>query len=179
MLTWINASRASFVLCQIRTLSEYAKILANGRGITRTESDRRTWGAQMPVGICMITAGLAEPSAIGCLLQQCGFEVWTPDSPDACNGHIYNKAVCLVIDMPLDAGFHTLRLFRDYGINTPALLIVDPGLEVACADRRDGRLGVVPRTADPRKGLHWIASVCAAKQYGRENGAAERVLMRA
>lgn len=133
----------------------------------------------MPIGVCLITAGLTAPSAIGDLLQQCGFEVWTPDSPDASNGHIYDCAVCIVIDMPMDAGFHTLRLFRDYGINTPMLLIVDPGLEVACAGRRSGRLGVVPRTADPREIMHWIESVCAAKRYERESGFPERELLSA
>lgn len=133
----------------------------------------------MPVGVCLITAGLTAPNTIGSLLQSCGFEVWTPDSPDACNGHIYDRAVCIVIDMPMDAGFRTLRLFRDYGISTPTLLIVDPGLEVACTGRRSGRLGVVPRTADPREVMHWIESVCTAKQYGQEKGMPERELMRA
>jgi hypothetical protein len=133
----------------------------------------------MPFGICLVAAGLSEPSTVGVLLQQCGFEVWTPDSPDACNGHIYDDAIGIVIDMPADAGFHTLRLFRDYGINTPILVIVDPGLEVACAGRRSGRLGVVPRTADPREIMHWIEAVCAARQCGQQSGTTERVLMRA
>jgi hypothetical protein len=133
----------------------------------------------MAVGVCLVTAGLTDPTNIGAVLERCGFEVWTPDSPDACNGHIYDDAVCIVIDMPMDAGFHTLRLFRDYGINTPILVIVDPGLEVACAGRRGGRLGVVPRTADPREVMHWIESVCTAKQCRREDGKPERVLMRA
>ncbi len=133
----------------------------------------------MSVGICLITAGLPVPSSIGDLLQKCGFEVWTPDSPDAGNGHIYDDAVCIVIDMPVDAGFRTLRLFRAYGINTPALVIVDPGLEVVGEGRKNGQLGVVPRTADIREVMHWIESVCAAKQYGRENGTPERELMRA
>ncbi len=116
----------------------------------------------MPVGVCLITAGLKMPASLENLLKWCGFEVWTPNSPDAGDGHIYDEAICLIIDMPGDAGFRTLRLFRDYGVKTPALLIVDPGLEAI--GRQGGRLEVIPRTADAREILRWVEMVCRTRR---------------
>ncbi len=134
----------------------------------------------MSVGVCLITAGLPEPSAIGELLGQCGVEVWTPTSPDADDGHIYDDAVCLVIDMPADAGVRTLQLLRDYGIGTPALLIVDPDLERAFRGVKcDRLLSVLPRTADLRGALRWLEIVCRTRGGSSQQGGDERELMRA
>lgn len=116
----------------------------------------------MPVGVCLIAAGLKMPAGLENLLKWCGFEVWTPNSPDASDGHIYDEAIGLIIDMPGDAGFRTLRLFRDYGVKTPALLIVDPGLEAI--GRQGGRLEVISRTADARQILRWVETVCMTRR---------------
>lgn len=133
----------------------------------------------MSVGVCLITAGLPAPSGIAELLEQCGIQIWTPSSPDADDGHIYDQAVCIVIDMPGETGVRTLQLFRSYGIATPALLIVDPTLERAFQGLgRDGLLSVLPRTADLRGALRWLEAMCRTKQ-GYARSADERELMRA
>jgi len=57
-----------------------------------------------------------------------------------------------------------LRLFRDYGIETPALLIVDPGEEVAVSELNCGNvMDVVPRDANPLQIMRWIQSMLAAR----------------
>ncbi len=117
----------------------------------------------MPFGICLVAAGLPAPGALGELLRKCGLEVWTPTAPDADDGHIYAGALCIVIDMPREAGFRTLKLFRDYGVRTPVLLIVDPGLEKATAGAECAwTMDVVPRTAPAREILERIEVLCAA-----------------
>lgn len=112
-------------------------------------------------GICLITAGVEgglEP-----IFRACGLEVWTPQAAE--DARIYGAALCLVIDMPRDAGYRTLRLFRDYGIATPALLIVDPGREVAVSELDcGGVMDVLPRDANPLRILRWIQSLLAARQ---------------
>jgi hypothetical protein len=134
----------------------------------------------MAVGVCLIAAGLAAPSRVGELLRQCGVEVWTPTSPDADDGHIYDDAVCIVIDMPGEAGVRTLQLFRSYGINTPALLIVDPGLEKAFHGvKAASLLSVLPRTADLRGALHYLEIICRMKKRSEPIACDERELMRA
>ncbi len=137
----------------------------------------------MAVGVCLITAGLPSTSGIGNLLDAGGLHVWTPATPVADDGHIYDDAVCMVIDMPGDAGFRTLKLFRDYRINTPALLIVDPGLERAFSGQRSDRvLSVLPRTMDLRGVLHWLEVTSATRMRAERSGADgcdERELMRA
>lgn len=118
----------------------------------------------MSIGVCLIAAGLAAPSEIGKLLACCGVEVWTPDSPDADDGHIYDDAVCLVIDMPGDSGVRTLQLLRSYDITTPALLIVDPGLERAFEGfAGEALLSVLPRTADMRGAMRWLEVLCRTR----------------
>lgn len=76
---------------------------------------------------------------------------------------MYERAVCLVIDMPARTGFDTLRLLRGYGVNTPALLVVDGG-PASRFDESAWALNVVPRTADPRDVMHWIESMCITRQ---------------
>ena len=126
----------------------------------------------MPVGVCLISAGLNRPGDLGNVLRWCGFDVWTPDSPGA-NGDGYDQAICIIIDMPGDAGFRTLQLFRDYGVRTPVLLIVDPGLEAI--GRQGGRLELIPRTANSREILRWIESVCMIRQCaGTDHNKPER-----
>jgi len=99
------------------------------------------------------------------ILERCGLEVWTPQSPDACDGTIYDHAVCLVIDMPQGAGYRTLRLFRSYGVTTPALLIVDPGREVDPVTLDcEGVMDVIVRTSSPLHILRWVQSLCAANK---------------
>ncbi len=118
----------------------------------------------MSIGVCLITAGLAAPSALGDLLRRCGITVWTPTSPDADDGHIYDAAVCVVIDMPGETGLRTLQLLRSYSINTPALLIVDPGLERAFQGLNgEGLLSVLPRGADMHGAMRWLEVVCQAR----------------
>lgn len=104
-------------------------------------------------------------------------QVWTPQSPDASNGYIYDHAVCLVIDMPQGAGFRTLRLFRSYGITTPALLIVDPGREVDPVTLDcEGVMDVIVRTSSPLRILRWVQSLCAAgKVLKRHNYPMEKM----
>jgi len=119
----------------------------------------------MPLGVCLITAGLPRPSPAAELLGKCGFSVWTPDSPGADDGHIYDQAVCLVLDMPADTGVRTLRLLRDYGVKTPAVLVVDGGYNPIFEDLGSPwTLGVIPRTADPRELLRWIESMCITRK---------------
>jgi DNA-binding response OmpR family regulator len=114
----------------------------------------------MPVGVCLIRAGLPAPDALGELLGKCGLSVWTPAAPDADDGHIYGGALCIVIDMPREAGFRTLKLFRDYGVETPILLIVDPGLEKATAGAEWlWGIDVVPRDVEPRDILRRIEAL--------------------
>jgi len=116
-------------------------------------------------GICLIAAGSEQAGAIGRLLRECGLCVWTPNSPAADDGHIYERAVCLVIDMPGDAGVRTLQLLRDYNVRTPALLVVDAGYRPGPAELKNAWvLEVIPRTADPRVVLHWIESMCLTQR---------------
>jgi DNA-binding response OmpR family regulator len=119
----------------------------------------------MSFGICFITAGLPQPSAAEALLRKCGIEVWTPTSPGADGGHIYEDAICLVLDMPRESGVETLRLLRDYGVKTPAILIVDSGFAPSPSDLEDAWvLNIIPRTADPREVLRWIESMCITQK---------------
>lgn len=105
----------------------------------------------MSVGVCLVRAGLPAPDALAGLLRRCGLTVWTPAAADAEDGQIYGGALCIVIDMPGDAGYRTLKLFRDYGVETPVLLVVDPGLEKATAGAEaPWRMDVVSRSAAPR-----------------------------
>lgn len=108
----------------------------------------------MSVGICLVRAGLPAPDVLSGLLHRCGLSVWTPDADD---GQIYAGSLCIVIDMPGDAGFRTLKLFRDYGIETPVVLVVDPGLEKAAAGaKRFSRVEVLRRETQPREILRRI-----------------------
>jgi hypothetical protein len=128
----------------------------------------------MSFGICLISAGLDRTSAIETLLSQCGLTVWTPTSPGADDGHIYENAICLVIDMPGDAGVRTLQLLRDYGIRTPALLIVDDGYRPGPAELKNAWvLDVIPRTADGRGVLCWIESMCLTQKLLQQVRAAQ------
>jgi hypothetical protein len=112
-------------------------------------------------GICLITADAG--GELEAIFRRCGLQVWTPQSVE--DARIYGAALCLVIDMPRDAGFRTLRLFRDYGIETPALLIVDPGCEVAVSELKcGGVMDVLPRDANPLRILRWIQSMVAARR---------------
>ncbi|HUO97604.1 MAG TPA: hypothetical protein VMU01_03005 [Rhizomicrobium sp.] len=118
----------------------------------------------MPFAVCLIAAGLAQPSRIASVLERCGIPVWTPSSAGADEGGIYRNAICLVIDMPGDAGVRTLRLLRQYGIKTPALLIADSGYAPGPAELGDAWvLNVIPRTADPREVLRWIECMCVTR----------------
>jgi hypothetical protein len=119
----------------------------------------------MSFGICLISAGLEQPSVIGSLLEKCGLSVWTPASPGADDGYIYQRALCMVLDMPGESGVRTLQLLRDYGVTTPALLVVDSGYVPGPADLKNAWvLDVIPRTSNPRKVLHWIESMCITQK---------------
>lgn len=116
-------------------------------------------------GICLITAGVPNPNLTVALLDKCGFEVWTPNSAAADDGQMYERALCLVIDMPRHAGVETLRLLRAYGVKTPALLVVDSGFSPNADELCDAWvLNVVPRTADPRDLLRWLESMCLTRK---------------
>lgn len=125
--------------------------------------------ASMAYGVCLIAAGLPADSNLDELIRLTGLEVWTPDSAGAGDGHIYGGALCLVIDMPREAGFRTFRLFRDHGVETPVLLIVDPGLEAAMTglDPEWG-LEVMARGADPREILARVAELCRIRRHSSE-----------
>lgn len=113
-------------------------------------------------GICLISAGNSGAPALEALFRRSGLAVLTPQSTE--DAQVYADALCLVIDMPGDAGYHTLRLFRDYDIQTPALLIVDPGYAVAISELNCGNvMDVVPRDANPLRIMRWIQSLVAAK----------------
>jgi DNA-binding NarL/FixJ family response regulator len=115
----------------------------------------------MARGICLISAGQDGGKELAGLFQACGLEVWTPQSAE--DARIYGAAMCLVIDMPGEAGYRTLRLFRDYGIATPALLIVDRGSEVAISELKCGNvMDIIPRDAGPLRIMRWIQSMVAA-----------------
>jgi FixJ family two-component response regulator len=119
----------------------------------------------MSFGICLISAGLEQPSVIGSLLEECGLSVWTPTSPNADDGYIYERAICVVLDMPGNSGVRTLQLLRDYGVKTPALLVVDSGYVPGPADLKNAWvLDVIPRTSNPRKVLRWIESMCITQK---------------
>lgn len=125
----------------------------------------------MALGVCLISAGNPEANELRALFERCGLEVWTPQSPDAGDGHIYDQAVCLVIDMPQGAGLRTLRLFRAYDVCTPALLIVDPGREVDPETLDCGWvMDVIPRNANPLRILRWVQSMCAATKALNQKG---------
>jgi hypothetical protein len=113
-------------------------------------------------GICLISAGHDGGQNLAGLFRACCLEVWTPQSVE--DARIYGAALCLVIDMAGDAGYRTLRLFREYGITTPALLIVDPGCEVAVSELNCGNvMDVIPRDANPLRIMRWIQSMIAAR----------------
>lgn len=113
-------------------------------------------------GICLISAANAGAVALEALFRSCGLAVWTPQLAE--DARVYGEALCLVIDMPGAAGYHTLRLFRDYGVQTPALLIVDPGREMAISELNCGNvMDVVPRDANPLRIMRWIQSLLAAE----------------
>jgi hypothetical protein len=110
-------------------------------------------------------------------LEAAGLAVWTPQSPHASNGQVYDDAVCLIIDMPKSAGIELLRLFRFYDIRTPALLIMD---REHMADPETIDCGwvmdVVARGENPLRILRWIQSMCAAKHaLSRFNRPEERL----
>lgn len=116
------------------------------------------------------------------LLEKCGLAVWTPSSPGAEDGAIYERALCLVIDMPGAAGLRTLRLLRGYGVTTPAILVADSGHALAADEMKGlGVLDVVPRAADARALLHWIESMCITQRLLERlrSGEAERAAARA
>lgn len=116
----------------------------------------------MTRGVCLISAGLPVESGLRELIERCGLAVSTPQTTE--DALVYGRALCLVIDMPEDAPYRTLRLFRDYGIATPALLVVDPGREMAVGELDcDGIMDILPRTANPLHILRWIQSLCAAR----------------
>lgn len=116
-------------------------------------------------GICLITAEVG--GELEAIFRGCGLEVWTPHSAE--DARIYGEALCLVIDMPRDAGYRTLRLFRDYGVATPALLIVDPGREVALSELNcGGMMDIIRRDATPLRILRWIQSLLAARHVLEE-----------
>jgi hypothetical protein len=116
----------------------------------------------MTRGVCLISAGLSVESGLRELFESCGLAVSTPHTTE--DALVYGRALCLVLDMPGDAPYRTLRLFREYGIATPALLVVDPGLEMAVSDLNcDGIMDILPRTASPLRILRWIQSLCAAR----------------
>ncbi|GAA0535589.1 hypothetical protein FHS83_003212 [Rhizomicrobium palustre] len=121
----------------------------------------------MALGVCLITSENKSENAeeLRGLFERCGLEVSTPHSPEADDGHIYDAAVCLVIDMPQGGALRTLRLFRAYGITTPALLIVDPGREVDPETLDCGWvMDVIPRGSNPLRVLRWVQSMCAARK---------------
>ncbi len=112
-------------------------------------------------GVCLISAGLPGGSELEAVLLCCGLQVWTPQTAE--DASIYGDALCLVIDMPRDTGYRTLRLFRDYGIETPALVIVDPGCELTVSELNCvGVMDVIPRDVGPLRVLRWIQSMYAA-----------------
>ncbi len=135
----------------------------------------------MALGIYLISAEIQSTNALRRLLERCGLDVWTPQSLDEGDGHIYDRAVCLVIDMHQGAGFRTLRLFRSYGVRTPALLIVDPGREVDPVTLDcEGVMDVIPRSANPLRILRWVQSMCVAeKLLKRKNDHTEQVRLSA
>lgn len=116
---------------------------------------------KMSYGVCFIQAGLPVPSRVDELLKCCGLDVWTPDYAEADDGHMYGEALCMVIDMPREAGFRVFRLFRDHGVETPVLLIVDAGLEGPLSGLDLGwGLEVVSRDCDPREVLRRVEMLC-------------------
>ena len=120
-------------------------------------------------GVCLISAGLDAPDAIGALLSRCGLTVWAPDSADASSEDSkYEHALCLVIDMPGRSGLETLELFRRYGIWTPTILIVDNKDEIP-PDRlmQTGALDALARPANTRELLRWIECICATQMFLR------------
>lgn len=119
----------------------------------------------MALGVCLIATGNPGTEFLTKTLENCGLCVWTPQSPNALEGYIYDQAVCLIIDLPGDAATGLVRLFRFYGIRTPALLIVDPDCIAKC-EMADGNrvLDVIPRDASPLRLLRWVQSICAAKR---------------
>ena len=120
-------------------------------------------------GICLISAGLSAPNGIGMLLSRCGLTVWTPDSANASSDDSkYERALCLVIDMPGRSGLETLELFRRYGIWTPAILIVDNKDEIPVNRlMQAGALDVLSRPASTRELLRWIECICATQMFLR------------
>jgi len=119
----------------------------------------------MPLGVCLISTVRPEPDPLKDLLQRCGFLVWTPSSPDADDGHIYDEAVCLVIDLPGEAGARTLKLLRDYGVKTPAVLVVDCGYRPMPDELGSPwTLNITPSPVDPRELLRWIETMCITRK---------------
>jgi len=118
-------------------------------------------------GICLISAG--APDTIGVLLSRCGLTVWTPDSAGVTSEESkYERALCLVIEMPGRCGLETLELFRRYGIWTPAILVADDKDEIP-PDRlmQAGALDVLARPVNTRELLRWIECICATQMFLR------------
>jgi hypothetical protein len=119
----------------------------------------------MTLGVCLISAGNQENSGLEALLTRSGLTVWTPQSPAAGDGHIYEHALCLIIDMPQGAALRTLRLFRCYGVETPALLIVDEDRVVDPETLDCGPImDVLARGTSYLRILRWVQSLCAARK---------------
>jgi len=134
--------------------------------------DQNGFGPQSPLarhtarpGVCLIAEEAGVPSPAGAWLTRCGLTVWTPASIEAAGEpSAYERALCLVIDMPGKSGLGTLELFRSYGIWTPALLIAD-AKDALPAERlaRTGVLDVLARPIGPRELLGWIECLCIAQ----------------
>lgn len=131
----------------------------------------------MAPGICLISVGNPASEHLADRLKACGLSVWTPASPGAGEGEIYQNSVCIIIDLPQNAAVGLIRLFRQYGIRTPALLLVSPGYD-GRPDMLDctGIMDILPRHTSPLRILRWVLSVCAAKHMlARASGRGDRL----
>lgn len=118
----------------------------------------------MTIAIGLITLDADVSGHVGGIVSRCGLSVWTVDSPDAYyRDSRRSHTLCVIIDLPGQAGLEALEALRDLGIRSPAILIGDPGRTLPSARLANAcALDVLPRPVETSDLLGWIECVCTA-----------------
>ena len=116
----------------------------------------------MAPGICLFASAPADHDRLAALLGGCGLKLWPAKTPDEYMAAPQAKAdLCLLIDLPDEAGVEMLEDLRRRNVRLPAILVSDADISKARLHRA-AVLDVLPKTASPRAVLDWIECVCAA-----------------
>lgn len=116
----------------------------------------------MVPGICLFASAPAEHSRLAALLDGCGLNLWPATTSDEYMASPRAKSdLCLLIDLPDEAGVEMLEDLRRRNVRLPAILVSDR--EISRSRLNEAAvLDVLPKTASPRAVLDWIECVCAA-----------------